>query len=507
MRRYRGLNHAQEDRAPRRHQVRSRALLTVLALSTVFVFFAITSSAVLAAEGVQTAPAATAAAAHPTHRTAAYVCASDLELALRATSADLASRGADVARREGELRLAELGISTVLSMSTDLEVGANLLRDAQAQWSTGLQVDASIGYRYDDVAIVRAQTALTTAQRRQADQQRADVLNALVNLSRLRAAERLVVQTDASASEAETLAESVRRSAAAAHAATGEPDDPAAAAELAPDLALNIRELDLAAAKARAAAAGRGQDMAEAHAELNRLGLEPVTAAAGGLPARQPGPVACLPAGEVPLSRAAGPTLPQPTLLGSFDRALLQHAVDLAAAQHRRAALAPLRDLSMTAHYQEGGARVLAEVELDGGRPAAGVNLRLREAAAQNWGVGVSARIRLDDTMGAALAAAAAQEQTARTALSEFDAAFPTRVAAEVATVGSAWLQLAFAAEAVGIARERARLALDDREAARAEQVLGRAVEALEREYQAYLRVLGRYLAAFDLPWSSLTPP
>lgn len=498
MRRYRGQTESLGNHVRRKRAGRAGALSFGLWLLLV------SSTPAQAAEGSPAAQAATAG--HQAARTAAYVCASDLALALQATSTELAARRAEVARREGELRLAELGISTVLTMATDLGVGANLAREAEAAWSTGLQLDASVGYRYDEVAIARARSALTTAQRREADQQRADVLSALVSLSRLRAAERAAEQTDATAAEAESLAASVRRSAAAAQAASGEAGHPEAAAELAPDLVLNIRELDLAAAKARAAATGRSQEASEARAELNRLGLEPITTATGAAPAQHTGPVACMPGDMVPLSRAEGPTLPTATLQGSVERASLQHSVDLAVAQLRRATLAPLRDLSMTAHYQEGGARVLAELELDGGRPAAGVSLRLRESAAHNWGVGLSARIRLDDTMDIALTTAAAQEQAARTALSEFDAVFPTQVLAEVAAVEAAWLQLAFAVEAVSIARERAFLAADERESARAEQVLVRAIDALEREYQSYLRALGRYLAKFDLPWSSVAP-
>lgn len=454
--------------------------------------------------------------------TPAYVCAFDLSLALRAASPELTARNAEVARREGELRLAELGVSTVLTVTTGVAVGQNLLRDQAARWDTSLQMDAGLGYRYDEVAIVRARNALTTASKRADDQQRADVLSALISLSRLRAAERLSAQTDAAAVEAESLAASVRQSAAAAQTAWAETDvtpgqeanpestpeaDQAAnqAPDLAPDLALNIRELDLAAARARATAYGRAEEANAARAELARLGIEPPGPYVLGSPLTHTGPAACLVPAEAPVDRTGGPDLPRPGPHTTTERRLLEHAADLAAALHRRATFGPLRDFSMTAHYQEGGARVLAELELDGGRPAAGVNLRLREAAAHNWGVGVAATIRLDDSMGAALTSATEQLESAQAALAAFDASLNARVLTEVATVETAWLQLAFAAEAVSIAEGRLALATEERDRTRAEQVLSRAIDALEREYQAYLRAVGRYLAEFDLPWSSLS--
>ena len=266
--------------------------------------------------------------------------------------------------------------------------------------------------------------------------------------------------------------------------------------------------MDLAAAKARATASGRADDLAEALAELARLGVEPTAALQFGALASSlvagDGPAACLDVEATPLQRAEGPHLPTPSGHGSAERELLRHASDLTAAQSRRAALGPLRDLSMTAHYQEGGARVLAELELDGGRPAAGVNVRLRDTASHNWGVGVSATIRLDDSMGAALASAITQREAAQAALNEFDAAFPQRLANSQVVVESAWLQLAFAVEAVSIAGGRLELAATEHDVTRAEQVLSRSVDALEREYQTYLRALGRFLTEFDVPWSAL---
>ncbi len=451
--------------------------------------------------------------AHGRLATPAFVCTADLELALQAVSPEAAQRSAEVARREGELRLAELGLSTVLSVTSGVDVGSNLRREQPAEWAASLQMDAAASYRYDEVAVVRARTALTTALKREADQRRADVQNALIQLSRLRAAQRQWAQSDVTATEAESLAASVRRSVITAQGVEGSSEPPTEhaplpAADLAPDLVLDIRELDLAAARARATASGRAEEAAAAVAELERLGVPLPAITAHASRSADTGPVACLAPAAGTMNRTDGPTLPQPALGGTAERLLLVHAADLAAAQSRRATLGPLHDLSLSGHYQQGGARVRAALELDGGRPAAGVDLRLRQSAAHDWGVGLSATIRLDDSTGAALTAAAVQLETAHAALDDFDAHLPERVAAQTAAVGSAWLQLAFAAEAVSIAAERLDLARSEsaaeRDIARAEQVLSRSVDALEREYQTYLRAVGRYLAEFDLPWSSV---
>lgn len=488
----------------------------------------------------QTSPAA--ADGSPAYRNAglmtpAYVCTQDLALALTASSAELASRRAEVVRRQGELRLVELGLSSMISVTSGVEVGANLQRSEEAAWSPSLQMDAGLRYRYDEVALIRARVALVTAIRRADAQQRADVLTALISLSRLRAADRLAAQTGHAASEAEALATSVRESAVRAYATSAEAHgaavdeatetdrtsaalaatatggalaeaalQSAAITAAAPDVALNIRELDLAAARARAAATGRQSDADAARAQLNRLGIPPAAAYAGTghVGAAHHGPAGCLTLEHAPMNRAGSPALPEPPALGGHARQLLLHALELATAQQRRASLGPVRDLSMTAHYQEGGARVLAELELDGGRPTAGVNVRWRETAAHNWGVGVTATIRLDDSMGATLESARAQVASAQTEILAFDGAFDSLVTAELAAVGTAWLQLAFAVEAVSIARGRLALAVEERDVTRSEQVLNRSIDALEREYQAYLRALARYLDQFDLPWHAL---
>lgn len=462
-----------------------------LALATALLAV-LTSAAWASGAGESSQGAAAGQRAADTGATA-YVCTADLLVALGATSRDLETRRTEVRRREGELRLAVLGLSAMASMTAEADLGANLLREADPSWATGLQLDAGLSYRHDAVAIARARANLVTAERRAATQKRSDVLSALLSLSRLRAAQRASANTDSSAAEAESLLNSVRESAADAFGDWTEADA---------DVLLNIRELDLAAARARATASGRADEAGEAQAELSRLG---VAAAASRLLATSPGgPAECLTAQAGPAFRTADLGLPQPVVGSSAERALLELAVRLATALHERAALAPLRELSMTAHYQEGGARILAEVDLAAGRPSAGLNFRVRDSNASNWGIGVSATIRIDDSMGDALAASRAQLAEAERALQEFDAAFPDSVRREAASVQASWLTLAFAVEALSIARARHELAVEQRDADRAAQTVTRAVDTLEREYQAYLRALARYLAAFDLEWGSL---
>lgn len=426
--------------------------------------------------------------------TPSYVCVPDLRVALPASSRDLAQRQADVTRRQEELRLAQMGLSAFASVTAGADLGANLARSTDTTWATTMHMDAGVSFRHDAVAVTRAQSNLLTAQRREDAQRRTDVLNALLSLSRLRAAERAAAQTHGTAAAAEGLAESVRQSAATAHGSVLGADA---------DVLLNIRELDLAAARARATASGRTSDTLAALAELARLG---VTAGSSGSKPDQEhqGPADCLRSSQGPAFRASGPLLPLPTATATVERQLLVLAVQLATAQYQRASLAPLRDLSMTAHYQEGGARLLAEIDLAAGRPSAGLNFRLRDTNAHNWGVGVSATIRLDNTLSDSLAAARAQVEAAEWSLHEFDMAFDETLSNETADVHTAWLSLAFAIEALSIAQERLRLAFEEREAERAAQTVSRSVDALEREYQTYLRALSRYLAAFDLSWETL---
>lgn len=455
--------------------------------------------------GARIALAAVLACAPVTHGRAAqddasmtpsYVCVSDLELAIATSSPERAARAADVARREGELRLAELGLSTALTVTSGATLGADLAREREAALDPRLELDASFGYQYDAVAVARARGTLTTAVRRERAQERADTLQALLSLSRLRTAERLAARADTGAAEAERLAASAAASAAVAHAGS--------AHELPVDVVLDLRELDLAAARARATASGRESEAAAARAELRRLGIDArKMARTVGAPARL-GPAACLSLPPGPEGRAAGPSLPRPVASASLARDLLVANAELAAAQRERAALGPLRDLSLTARYQEGGARLTAEVGLDRGRPGAGVAMRWRDSSAHAWELGVAATLRFDESQGRALAAADAQLEAVAAELDAFDAHFPERIDDALKAVDAAWLDLAFAIEAASIASGRLGLAEGERDVTRAEQVLDRSLDALEREYQAYLRALNRYLDEFDLPWSAL---
>lgn len=427
--------------------------------------------------------------------TPAYVCAADLEAALTARSDALASRAADVERRAEELRVAELGLAASVTLGTGLELGQNLARPGTAPaWSPELELDASLGYVHDEVARARARANLLQAQARHAAQARTEALQALLAFSRLRVAARAAAQAEVAAAEAEALAASVRASAAVA-------------AGDAADVRLDVRELELAARRARATAQARHAEATAILEQLERAGVTPVRGDGAATQAGPAGTATCLSALLADgLGTLPPPRLPAPARTAA-ERRLLAGAVELAAAQLRRARFDPLRDVSLTGRYQADGSRLTAELALDTGRPAAGVAYRWRDVATHGWSVGVSATFRLDTSLGAALDAARARLASAQAELDAFDAAFPERVSGETAAVLAAWQELEFAAEALAIARERLALAADERATARAEQVAARSVDALERAYQAYLRALGRYLDAFDLPWSALAGP
>ncbi len=425
----------------------------------------------------------------------AYVCEPELRAALNARSQAAEARAADVARRAEELLLAELGLAASVSLGGGLEVGENLARPGTGPtWEPELELDASLGYRYDEVALARARQALDLADGRHSAQLRADVLEALVTFSRLRVAQRTAAQAENAAAEAEELAASVRTSAALAA-----PD--------APDVLLDVRELELAARRARANADGRSAEVEAARAHLAALGAE-----AGPLDGALPnGCVATdLMSDGAFDSGIRPPTLPPPDPTASHERLLLLRSLELAAAQHRRAAFGPLADLSLTGRYQGAGSRITAELALDGGRPAAEVSVRYRDVATHDWSIGLSATFELDPTMGPELEAAAQRHDAARNALDAYDAGFDERVRTEIAAVHDAWMEVEFALEAHAIAVARLELATTapettrDRETTRARDIEGRTRDALEREYQAYLRAVNTYLNAFDLPWSAL---
>jgi hypothetical protein len=247
--------------------------------------------------------------------TPAYLCAQDLELALQARSPETAVRQAEVRRRQEDLRLAELGLSLLLTVEPGAVLGANLKKDEPAALRPTFEADASLGYRRDEVAVARARLALDSAQRRQVTQARADGLQALISLSRLRAAQGLYAQADANAVEAEELAASVQQSAVTAQARSATADR----GEKGDDVTLDVRELKLAAARARATADDRLADIAAAENELNRLRVplpDPLPAAAAW------GPLACLRLGDglgqapppqlAPTEKAAEPRLARP---------------------------------------------------------------------------------------------------------------------------------------------------------------------------------------------------
>lgn len=423
-----------------------------------------------------------------------YICAAEFTLALSAESSALRSRLEAAREREAELLGKRRGLKASFALGAGLQAGANLLRGAEADLAPKLELDAGVAYRYDEVAVLRASSALAAARRRAAQQARADSLAALLAFSKLRAAKLLFEQAHGSAAAAEELSLSAEASAALAHGGAG------GLAAAPSEVQLDLRELALAAARSRFAAAGREGGVSDATEELAALGIE---APPPGAPLMVVEDGGC---GAPPHSLAAAspPALPEPHPYRSAERELLALSVSVAEARLRRAAHAPLSDLAVTALYNRGGGRVTAVVGLTGGRPGASVAARWRDVNAHNWSVALNATIRVDEGTGSDLAAAAKELAAAKAALERFDAELPLRHQLAVTTLSGAWWQLTFAAEAREIARLRLGAAEGEREVNRAAGVYERALATFERDYQAYLRALERYLGAFDLTWMDL---
>lgn len=417
------------------------------------------------------------------------LCLAEFALALSAVSAEQDARHAVVRVREEDLRLVELGLSASVSVSGGLEVGADLRKHEDAAVSPSLEVDGGLSYQFDEIATVRARISLHTAIVRAEAQERTDVLEALISLSRLRTAKRAVVITEQAAAEAEELAASANQSAALAKESSG-------SAELDAEVALDLRELELAAARAREAADRAAAEVAQLEEGLQALGI---TAATQGAAAEAHCLEGALAGGDL-----APPQLPAPLQSATPEHARLRSGLELARAQALRAGLSPLRGLTLNARYNEGGNRVTAEVGVKGGKPEVGVAYRWRDVEAHNWTVGLAATFRLESGVQRVMEAATSELSAAEAALAAYEAAFAGLVWEEQAKLEVAWRRFTLAAEAASIARARYGLATDERAATRTEGVLNRALDALERDYQAYLRALNRYLTEFGLSWTDL---
>ena len=160
-----------------------------------------------------------------------------------------------------------------------------------------------------------------------------------------------------------------------------------------------------------------------------------------------------------------------------------------------------MRDLRLEAHYQEGGGRATASVGLAAGRPDANLALRWRPSGKDAWRVQLSANVRLDESLGAALVRAEANAVAARAELAAFDVAqlateTTTRTGLERATV-----ELELLDEALQLAVIRRDDPTEARNLTRNSQAVTRALDARERGIQAYFRAYAAHLSARDARW------
>jgi len=421
----------------------------------------------------------------------------DLEAALSAESSTRWTREDDVVRRKTDLELARLGVTASIGLRPSIGVGHGLdFEDGvEALDLVGYQFDAALGYRYDDVAIVRSDAALVAALSRLEAQRRADVLNALVALSRLRVAER--AEAAAQAELALALGGLSRAEATAAERAADpdyaplpgsreaqdlEAQDPDAQDPVPPAEPVFVREARLQARRAELDLEDAQAGVATQLEALAALGVTPPAPADGACPL---GPF------EVP-NADRGETLA---------RQALRLAVQLAEAQLGRATWAPVRELNLEAQYQEGGARATASAGMAGGKPNAGVAFRLSPTGKDAWRVRLSANLRLDESMGAAIADAEAVVHGARQELAAFDEAGAAADRAARQALTRAWAEVAVLDEALQLAVIKRDDPSEARYLPRNTQAVARALDARERGLQAYFRAYAAYLGVVEAAW------
>jgi hypothetical protein len=207
---------------------------------------------------------------------------------------------------------------------------------------------------------------------------------------------------------------------------------------------------------------------------------------------------------------------------------------DLAAARlERRGGWSVLDDVRIEASVREQGARLRAGSGLDQGRPHAWADVTWTGSGSDAWSVGISARVRIDDTWRAELERAerAHAEAEAALALAEADAAWSALEArralaeAEVDVVlaersldlGRAALRdLAAELEAAsaerralarGVAHDEAALAAATARVERFEAAYRRAELGHQRERDAFMRAWERYLREAERLWAGVGWP
>ncbi len=373
----------------------------------------------------------------------------DILAALAARSPASVQRARDLEDRRIERDRVVRGVGFAASAKPTLDLEQDLSDpNDHGTWDADLLLEATFTYRYDAVATLDAEVRLERAAARLRAQRRADVEQALLDLSRLRIAERSL---QAARQERDASLED----------ASADPDDPALARAL--DRAeLEVDELLL--------------DVETLAWELTQLGIRPTGA-----------------------WRPFAFELPVVTQ-GRHPRALaLGLEVALAEARRERASTSVLDEIELTATYETAGARALGSVGWDAGRPQASVTVRWRPGDARGWGVGVSARLQVDDATTATLARAERDLHDAEAALASFVEAFGRSVEASARRVDIAWRDVTYAERDLADTR-RAR---DESptSGSRAELAVRRAEDALDRAWQGYVRAVADHLELLDAAW------
>jgi hypothetical protein len=417
-------------------------------------------------------------------------------LAYRSVASEIAERSL----RDAEDDLARTGSGFTAGLAWRPTIGwrgagADPFDLAAGAWSS--ELTASFGWRADAQALVRARLAAHRAAITHVERLNRDLRDALsrhIDLQRAHVA--LTIAQDAAATRAATLAAAERVD---LDALTAAPDAPEPRTLLASRLdaeravaAVERAARDLAAAARRAADVGFDPRLAD---DRHRERLTPLPLEGWRL------------------------WLPDADPLAS--PAVARAALDLAAAEasaQRVRVGGVLDDLRLEASRVGEDARLRASVRLDGGRPAAALDLSVRPAARPSWTVALSAVLRVDDGFLRDLARAETAVADAAAAWAEAADEAEWLLSQARFTALDAEADVAFAERGLALARLGLREAIDtwqgpdgagpDRDddpvaAERADAALARAAIALERERDAFYRAWNRYLLEVERYWSA----
>ncbi|MFO7545569.1 MAG: hypothetical protein R6W77_08755 [Trueperaceae bacterium] len=395
-------------------------------------------------------------AAGPGPDAAADATPEDVLAALTARSEASELRARDLEDRREERDRARRGIGFAAAATPTLGFEQDLADpDDPGAWDAGFLVEAALTYRHDVVAALDAELHVERAAARLRDQRRGDVEQALLTLGRLRIAERGLRSATA---ERDALLEGV---------GDGGMTDPGTA------LAIGRAELEV-------------DELA--------LDVETLRQTLVDLGVRISGDW-----------RAVSFDLPVVSAARHPQGRILALEVARSEARRLRASTSVLDELELTATYEAAGARARGSVGWDGGRPEAAVALRWRPGDAHGWGVGVSAKLQLDDDTSAALARAERDLRDAEAALASFVNGFDREVDASTRRVDMAWRDVTYAEMALAEALR----AWHDTKApgSRAEQAVRRAEDGLDRAWQGYVRAVADHLELLDAPWPTPGSP